>query len=357
VKIIFLSKRRPQQKDLVSRPYGRFFYLPYLLARKGHSITLSLLSHKNERSVLFDKEGIRWNSKSIYNWSPDGYIGSINSLIRENRPDWIIGVSDTYYGILAAYFGRKFGIPFAIDAYDNYESYLPWCKPLHFLWRRAIKKANVVTAAGPQLAQYLNRLRPRERVHVVPMAADPTGFVPLDQQKCRKELNLLGDKILIGYCGSISNDRGIKTVFQAYEQIQRENSNARLLLAGRLQKKMRLPQNTIYLGYISDESVPILMNCMDVLMVPNQLSKFGNYSYPVKLYEAMNCQIPIVATATAPTRWILRDNAQFLARPADINDMAQKIKSALQLERPVYKELNTWQNSCDKFEEVLLTYA
>jgi glycosyltransferase involved in cell wall biosynthesis len=320
-------------------------------------MTLSLLSYKKERSVVFDKDGIEWHSKSIYGWRSTGYIGAINLLIRKNRPDWIIGVSDTYYGILAAYFGRKFGIPFAVDAYDNYESYLPWCKPLHFLWRRAIKKANVVTAAGPQLARYMNRFRPRDQVHVVPMAADPSGFKPLDKKKCREEMNLPGDNILIGYCGSISNDRGIKSVFQAYEQIQRENSNARLLLAGRLQKKMRLPQNTIYLGYISDDKVPVLMNAMDVLLVPNQLSKFGNYSYPVKLYEAMSCRIPVVATATAPAKWILNDRKQFLAGPADANAMAQKIIAASAMSRPCYDELNTWENSCDIFEKLLLEHA
>ncbi|UCE55994.1 MAG: glycosyltransferase [Desulfobacterales bacterium] len=357
MKIICFAKRRPQQRDLVSRPYGRFYYLPYMLAQRGHEVTVALLSYKPDRSVIFNREGVQWNSESIFNWRSLGYIGTINSLIRKTNPDWIIGFSDTYYGILAAYFGQKYGIHFAIDAYDNYESYLQWCRPLHMLWRKAIKSADVVTAAGPQLAQYLNRFRPYNIVHIVPMAADPTGFRLLDKQECRKKLNLPQDKKLIGYCGSIYQNRGIQTVFSAYDRVRSENPNSLLILSGRIQKKIHLPANTKYLGYLSDDLVPILLNCMDVLLVPNQLTKFGNFSYPVKLYEAMTCQIPVVAAATAPAKWILNNKKQFLARPGDADDMAQRIIKALQLDRAFYEEQNTWENSCDVFEAALLEQA
>jgi len=357
MRLLFLSKRRPQNKDLLHRPYGRFYYLPHLLSQRGHDVYILLLSYQFELSVKIKKNAAVWQSETIFGLNPLNFLSQANRLVRKINPDWIVGFSDTYYGILAHWLAKKHGSRSAIDAYDNYESYIPWLKPLHLLWRKTIKSADVVTAAGPQLAQYIGRFRPYRKVHIVPMAADPTYFRPLDKQECRINLNLPQDKNLIGYCGSIYQNRGIQTVFSAFERVRRVNPDTLLILSGRLQKSLVLPPNTKYLGYLSDDLVPILLNCMDVLVVPNQLSKFGKYSYPVKLYEAMNCQIPVVATATEPAKWILKNEAQFLARPADINDMAQKIKSALQLERPVYKELNTWQNSCDKFEEVLLTYA
>ena len=186
------------------------------------------------------------------------------------------------------------------------------------------------------------------------MAADPTGFKPLDKQACRQKLNLPLDKKLIGYCGSMYHNRGIHIVFDAYKHILNKNPNSLLVLSGRLQKKISLPENTKYLGYLSDDLVPVLLNCMDVLLVPNQLTKFGNFSYPVKLYEAMTCQIPVVATATEPAKWILNNEKQFLARPGDADDMAQRIINALQLDRTFYEEQNTWENSCDVFETALL---
>ena len=357
MKIICLAKRRPQQKDLITRPHGRFYYLPQMLAQRGHNIWVALLSHKPDPLVVLNRKGIQWNSTSISNLSSSAYIGTINSLIQKNRPDWIIGLSDTYYGILSAYFGRKYGIQSAIDAYDNYESYLPWCKPLHLLWRKAIKSADVVTAAGPQLAQYLNRFRPYKKVHIVPMAADPTGFQPLNKQDCRERLNLPQNKKLIGYCGGFHSKRGFEIMFSAYEFVRSKNPNSLLILSGRKQKKMRLPENSRYLGYLSDDLVPVLLNCMDVMLVPNQLTTFGKFSYPIKLYEAMACQIPVVATATEPAKWILKDAQQFLARPGDACDMAEKILKALQLNHFFYGEQNAWEKSCDALEMTLLEYA
>ena len=357
MKIICLAKRRPQQKDLVTRPYGRFYYLPHMLAQKGHDVAVALLSYKPDRSVVLNRQAVQWNSTSIFNWRSLGYIATIHSLIRKIKPDWLIGFSDTYYGILAEYLGRKYGIHSAVDAYDNYESYLPRCKPLHWLWHKAINDADVVTAAGPQLARYLSQFRPHKKVHIVPMAADPTGFRVMDKRECRQKLNLPQDKKLIGYCGSIYRSRGIQTVFSAYEKVCYQDPDSLLVLSGRIQKKMNLPPNTKHLGYLSDNLIPILLNCMDVLLIPNQLTAFGNFSYPVKLYEAMICQIPVVAAATAPAKWILNGKKQFLARPDDADDMAQKIMNTLQLDRFFYGEQNSWENSCDIFEKALLEHT
>ena len=357
MKIICFAKQRPQQRDLLIRPYGRFYYLPYMLARKNHEVTVLLLSYKPDHSLAFIKEEVQWYSESIFHCRSLGYIGTINSIVRNSRPDWLIGFSDIYYGVLAEYFSRKYGIHCAIDAYDNYESYLPWCKPLHWLWRKALNRADVVTAAGPHLAKYLNRFRPFKKVHIVPMAADPDGFKVMEKKQCRQKLNLPLDKKLIGYCGSTYRNRGIQSVFSAYELVRYQNPNSLLVLSGRVQKKLHLPPNTKHLGYLSDDLVPTLLNCMDVLLVPNQLTEFGNFSYPVKLYEAMICQIPVVATATAPAKWILNGKKQFLARPGDPDDMAQKIMNALQLDRFFYGEQNSWENSCNIFERALLEHT
>ena len=68
--------------------------------------------------------------------------------------------------------------------------------------------------------------------------------------------------------------------------------------------------------------MPFLLNSMNVLAVINRLSAFGRFSYPAKLYEAMACSIPVVATATEPATWILGGEQRFLVRPGDSHDLA-----------------------------------
>ena len=352
--ILFLCKRRPQGRDLLTRPYGRFFHLPLELSRKGYNSYLLLLNYRNEPPVRTENHGMLWLSESITPLVPFRYYDRACELIRSIQPNFVVGFSDTYFGILAEYLGRKFGLKSLIDAYDNYESYLPWCTPLHLFWRRAVSKADAVTAAGPHLADLLRQSRPEKPVYIIPMAADSPAFVPLERIACRCELNLLPFKTIIGYCGSIHRSRGIDTLFGAYDILKKTCQETDLVLTGRIGKRVTLPDAVKWLGYLPDEKIPVFLNSLNVSVVSNRISSFGSYSYPVKLYEAMKCQIPVIATDTPPANWILKGDERFLARPDDPHDLADKIRQNLTLDHVDYGEQTSWEQSCKILEEVLL---
>lgn len=352
LKILFLCKRRPQGKDLIERPYGRFYYLPRLLAEKGHHVEILLLSYANEPKVSVAKDGINWTSLSLLKHGPFAYFRETEKIIRHIKPDWVVGLSDTYYGILAQRFGKRYNIPSLIDAYDNYESYIPWLKPLHYLWRRALAGADVVTVAGPQLAEMMEPDRKGRPAVILPMAADPE-FVPLDQIESRRELGLPLQKQLIGYCGAIYRNRGIEFLFQLADRISSLAPEAEVIVSGRKEKGLVLPKNIRWLGYLPDEQMPTLLNCMDVLLVLNRDSAFGQFSYPVKLYEAMQCGIPVVASDTAPARWILGAEQRFLAKVGDLDEFSAKILSALAFGKATYTPSGSWANVAAELEKVL----
>jgi len=354
MKIIFLSKRSPQGKDLLIRPYGRFFHIPRLLAEMGHEVHILLLNYGRQPVADIRQFEIQWHSRSLWHTGSSSYWSTACSLMNAIKPDWIVGFSDTYFGIMSAALGRRFDCRSVIDAYDNYESYLPWCIPLHLLWRQAVAKATAVSAAGPQLAELLQQSRPGRPVYIVPMAADSPGFTPLDKTVCRRELNLLPEKIIVGYCGSIYHNRGIETLFDACDILKNTGSDIDLVLTGRKEKSISLPSSAKWLGYLPDDKIPVFLNCLDVAAVINRVSRFGNYSYPVKLYEAMKCQIPVIATDTPSANWILKSNERFLARPDDPHDLADKIGKVLTLGHIDYGEQTSWEQSCRSFEDILL---
>ncbi len=100
--------------------------------------------------------------------------------------------------------------------------------------------------------------------------------------------------------------------------------------------------------------MPLLLNCMDTLAVVNRDSAFGRYSHPVKLYEAMSCQVPVVATQTLATQWILREHPEFLVPPSDSQALYRKIGFCLKQGRFGYTNMPTWESSCDALEGCLL---
>jgi glycosyltransferase involved in cell wall biosynthesis len=334
MKLLFLSKRRPQNKDLITRPFGRFYYLPKILAEKGHEVHILLLSYKNEPIISEKKDGMHWTSVSLMKHSPFSYVREAKKIIQQTKPHWIIGFSDTYFGIMAQRLGTKYNIPSLIDAYDNYESYLPWLKPLHAMWRRSLFRATLVTAAGPSLADLLGKSRPGKPTEIIPMAADPL-FKSLDKVECRKKLGLPIDKKLIGYSGStIHKSRGPHILFKAFS-----------------------PPEANWLGYIPDEHMPLLMNSLDVLVVMNQPTAFGNYSYPVKLYEAMKCQIPVVVSETLSTKWIMKDKQDLLVAPDNAEKLCEKMKATLRQYSVDYGEQMDWYKVGDTFERLLVEFA
>jgi glycosyltransferase involved in cell wall biosynthesis len=341
-------------RDLVARPYGRFYYLPRCLAERGHDVTLLLLDYRKQAPVDMRSEGIRWISEPLSPGNPGRYLSRLRRVLDAERPDWLIGLSDTYFGILAQHYGQKCGVRSCIDAYDNYESYISWLKPLHGIWRRALSRADLVTAAGPDLLQHMCRQRNGRPAVVVPMAADPIGFRPMDQAECRASMGMPVNGRLIGYCGSLHKSRGVEVLFEAYTLLRATSPDVGLVLSGRRWRNVAVPESARSLGYIEDDRMPMLLNCMDTLAVINRDSAFGRYSHPVKLYEAMGCQVPVVVTETAATEWILRGYPELLVPPADPRTLATFLAAALERRRIAYSDLPDWQSSCDVLEGALL---
>lgn len=361
--LLFLCKRRPQGLDLLSTPYGRFFHLPCELARRGHHVTLLLLSYRNDAVEHRRAHGIEWYSESLRPINGQlgllAYLKRADQLTEELRPHWVIGLSDTWYGILAQSLAARHGVRCAIDAYDNYEGYIPWALPLHWLWRRALRNASLLTAAGPALAEILADASGNNRAVVVPMAVDPIGFQPLDRNECRRILGLPEDVRIIGYLGSLHPNRGPAVLFSAYRQLvdRLGQTSVQLWLSGRRFPRVRVPADVHWLGYLSQAQMPLLHNALDLLVVVNRDSKFGRYSYPIKLYEAMACGVPVVATDTPATRWILGAHPELLAPPDSATALAARIAGALELGRINYGLQPTWEAGADRFEAAMLATA
>lgn len=353
MKILFFCKRRPLARDLLTRPYGRFYHLPKLLAERGHEIHVALLSYKRDRAETLTRDGIHWTSVSVLAGNPLRYISNAHQLVRDIQPDWIGGLSDTWYGILAQRLGQHYNVNTLIDAYDNFESYIPWFKPLHLAWQRSLSRATLVTAAGPDLADLLRQYRIEKATITIPMAADPIGFKPMEQSGCRQQLDLPANGRLVGYCGSISKNRGIEVLFSAVRQLQQEAEDVKLVLTGRKDRSITLPTDAIWLGNINDGKVPLVFNSLDILTVINKSSAFGNFSYPVKLYEAMRCQVPIIASRTPATSWILKDNNNLLVDPDDADQLCKALKRLLSTRRVDYGNQPDWHSNCDRLEQAL----
>lgn len=350
--IVFISKRRPQQRCLIARPYGRFYHLPIELARLGHKVDVILIGHSGDMPEEIHTNNVTWHTLD-FKTNTFHLPNTCFKIASACNPSWVVGFSDAWTGCIADYIANRTKAKLAIDAYDDYESYMPWNFPLHFLWRKTIHHAQLCTAAGPQLAQIMNRYRTgKNKTEIVPMAADP-NFIPMNKESCRSALNLPADKMLIGYAGGWASKRGTDLLIDAFRNLRQREPNAILVLTGNPPKHLFNEAGIKILGYLQDSEMPLFINALDVSAVITADTGFGRSSYPVKLYEAMSCKVPIVATASEPVRWMLDMAKPHLSPLGDSTAFADAILKQLHSPEIHYPPQNTWQISASKFNQLL----
>jgi glycosyltransferase involved in cell wall biosynthesis len=353
MKILFVSKRHPQQRDLIERPYGRFHHLPRLLAARGHDVRVVLCSHRGQPTVRTPLADAEWIGLDIRTLGIHRFLQAVKQQARGFAPDWIIGCSDAWYGWLASWLTRHTGARLAVDAYDNFEAYMPWNLPLHWQWRRAVHRADLVTAAGPQLAELLqSHRRSGSPVAVLPMAADPE-FMPLDKTACRQTLGLPAHATYIGYVGSWSASRGTSLLIDAFRRARAVRPDLQLLLSGHPPREVLDEPGVTATGYLPDAQLPVLLNALDLACVITANTRFGRYSYPAKLCEAMACNIPVVATATSAIRWMLGEQAEYLAPLGDPKAFAERALALLTTPCTKGQRTLSWEDVALKLDDLL----
>ncbi len=346
-------------KDVILDKYARLYEIPNQLALLGHDVECFCLSYQSHDDGTWDESNhskkLKWHSKSYAKckklsiWSYPFYL---LNLLRENKPDVIIGASDMPHIIMGAWLAKKLDIPFVADLYDNFEAYgqaqIPFIK---ILFHRALNQAQIITTTSQTLAVKIQTVHPNvKNIYAMPSVIDQNIFKVGNKSEARKSLGLPLNAPLIGTAGGLTKMKGIHDLFDAWEIIKKENPQSYLVLAGPTEPETPLPDDdrVIYLGLMTHQDVATLFQALDVgvMCVPDD--EFGRYCFPQKAYEMFATNLAVVGTNIGDLIQILQ--ASEVYKSGDAGDLAEKI--ILQIQKPNILKLNipNWESTISLFE-------
>jgi glycosyltransferase involved in cell wall biosynthesis len=370
MRILVLSKRQYMGRDLLDDRYGRYRELPLALAQRGHEVRGLCLSYR-QRPVgeIMDRRSgstasVRWNSVNLGRLVLPGllrFVRQSRSLARNFRPDVIWTGSDSFYGTLGQLIGKAADCRVVFDIYDHFETFASTRIPGVFpLYRRACRQVDGVTSFSQAMSDYIRTGYQRSGpLLTLVNGTDTRLFRPLNSNDCRTTLGLPAGATLIGTAGAITRSRGFETVFMAFERLSATRPDLHLVLAGPREAGLALPQHPHLhdLGMLAPAQVPVLLNALDLSIVPQRETVAGRYGFPYKAYEIMACGIPLVAAATGAMTQLLATCPNALYKPDDADDLERAIQCMLTTPCRSTEPVPDWDEQALRLEAFLETLA
>jgi len=356
-RILVLTKRQYTNKDLLDDRFGRLREIPLELARRGHHVKGLCLSYAPRGDGVIQDGPVVWESIDVTTLILPGLSRFLlRSAQLVKAVDFIWACSDSFYGIIACFLGRKYRVPVIFDLYDNFEYFLAAKLPvIRQLYRWTLRRCEAVTCVSSPLASLVRTYRRREGITILENGVRTDLFKPMAKDECRGRFGLPQEAMVVGTAGALDRNHGIHHLFEAFFLLKNKYPSLHLLLAGPRRRGFQIPEDRDIhdVGVLKFEEVPGFLNVLDVAVICNLENEFGKYCFPQKAGEIMACGVPLVAAGVGAMKELLHANPEWLYSPDDSADLARVIEHRLADRRAEYNNVISWADAAGRLENVL----
>jgi glycosyltransferase involved in cell wall biosynthesis len=211
--------------------------------------------------------------------------------------------------------------------------------------RQAIQSSSYLYAVSDPIKAAIDRYTGESKTIVIPNGVDTAFFDPAacDREGMRQSLGV-GDKLVLGYVGSYKVWHGLDRAVATLELLVRKNPSYHLLLVGggpglqqiaALVAEKGLQESVTQIQAVPHDDIPKYMATFDLaLMTYPEIENF--YFSPLKMFEYMAMQLPVVSTRIGQIGDILTDGRTgILVRPADPERFADAVENAVPARRQI----------------------
>jgi len=244
-------------------------------------------------------------------------------LYRENDVNLLIVRNDAYVAgpIFAAI--RK-GIPFVLETNGILSKDKP-DRVSHAFENYVFSKAAGVVAVSEPLAELVAGCGvEKQKIRVVPNGVRIEAFASPDMSVIPEKIrDRLGQTMVIGYCGTFTENHEVSTVVSGMAQALSAVPNLQLLLIGKGREdqairgqvnKLQIQDNVIFAGKVPHDHIPAYSQLCDIMANPmQQVYDEGFVGVPIKMFEYMAAKRPIISTDMPNLRQLLDESAIFVS--------------------------------------------
>lgn len=226
--------------------------------------------------------------------------------------------------------------------------------------KKNISNAEYVTLSTSEIGRSYQI--PKEKTKIIPNGVDTDNFRIYDNSKEEMEL----DGFIIGYVGVLREWVNLEPVFNALSTLDPEikllivGSEGRLKDNKKLARKIGVSDRVIFTGMVPYSDVPKYVSAMDVGLIPFNLGKVSHNALPLKLFEYMACEKPVISTEISSLKSMFPDEILYIKDEADYVKKIEMIHEDELLRKKLGKngrkiaEKHNWEHITAKLENVLL---
>jgi glycosyltransferase involved in cell wall biosynthesis len=254
-------------------------------------------------------------SHFVYLLAPFMFIAQFFALLKLVRREKIDIISAHWIvpnGFIAALVSKITGVPLVITVPGS-DMYM--AKKNKISWLMASFAANQAKVVASNSVRYLDEF-PKIgikllKIKEIPYGVDTSKYknIKLLRRVMRQKYNLKTNDTVLLAVGRMVEKKGTQYIIKAMPDITKKNKNVKLVLIGdgsekeelmRLAKKLKVENNTVFLGKVDYGELSKIYAISDVYVAPSVKDSFGNLeSHIVAMFEAIASGIPVVATELA----------------------------------------------------------
>jgi glycosyltransferase involved in cell wall biosynthesis len=254
----------------------------------------------------------------------------IHSILKKSPFD-LVHTNGYFADICALPASRMLGVPgiSTCHGFINNDARLRFYNRLDL---NALRLTRRIFCVSKEIKDLLIKSRlPAEKLRVLPNAVPVCDGQKIQvdiREMVRRSLNIARDEFLIGYCGRLSEEKGLSFLVKAQSELARAGIQTKLILIGDGPKRKELEKMAqdlgtdnlvIFIGF--RQEVADLLQSLDAFVLPSLTE-----GTPMALLEAMAAGIPVIASAVGEIPSIIENNVNgILVGPAKSNEIAHAL--------------------------------